>query len=81
MGWGSIYVPQILGSQKCFGISKNALGSQNVLDKVVDTVDIIESVHAVVMVDIVDFVDIVDIAVIVDMIYIVDMKNEKCQQF
>ena len=51
----------------CFGISKNALGSQNVLDKVVDivdivdTVDIIESVHAVVMVDIVDIVDVVDI--------------------
>ena len=56
-----------MGSQKCFGISKNALGSQNVLDKVVDivdivdTVDIIESVHAVVMVDIVDIVDVVDI--------------------
>ena len=49
--------------KKCFGISKNALGSQNVLDKVVDivdTVDIIESVHAIVMVDIVDIVDIVD---------------------
>ena len=45
-----------MGSQKCFGISKNALGSQNVLDKVVDivdTVDIIESVHAVELVDIV----------------------------
>ena len=58
-------------SQNCFGISKNASGSQNVLDKVVDivdTVDIIESVHAIVMVDIVD---------IVDMIYIVDMSN--CQ--
>ena len=53
-----------MGSQNCFGISKNALGSQNVLDKVVDivdTVDIIESVHAVVMVDIVDIVDVVDI--------------------
>ena len=56
-----------MGSQKCFGISKSALGSQNVLDKVVDivdivdTVDIIESVHAVVMVDIVDIVDVVDI--------------------
>ena len=48
-----------MGSQNCFGISKNAFGSQNVLDKVVDivdTVDIIESVHAVVMVDIVDIV-------------------------
>ena len=50
-----------MGSQKCFGIAKSALGSQNVLDKVVDivdTVDIIESVHSVVMVDIVDIVDI-----------------------
>ena len=37
---------------------KNALGSQNVLDEVVDAVDIIESVHAVLMVDIVDIVDI-----------------------
>ena len=41
-----------MGSQKCFEISKNALGSQNILDKfvdIVDTVDIIESVHAVVI--------------------------------
>ena len=29
----------VLGSQKCFGISKNALGSQNVLDKIVDIDD------------------------------------------
>ena len=49
----------------CFGISKYALGSQNILDKVVDTVDIIESVQAVVMVDIVDVVNIVDIVDII----------------
>ena len=49
--------------KKCFWISKNAFGSQNVLDKLVDivhTVNIIENVHAVVMIDIVDIVDFVD---------------------
>ena len=40
-----------MGSQKCFGISKNALGSQNVLDKIVDIVDIVDTV------DIVDIID------------------------
>ena len=64
----------------CFGISKYALGSQNVLDKVVDivdTVDIIESVHAVVMVDVdvVDIVDIVDIVDTVDNVDIVDIVD------
>ena len=66
-----------MGSQKCFGISKYALGSQNVLDKVVDivdTVDIIESVHAVVMVDIVDIVDIVDV---VDIVWWIFSKPDK----
>ena len=66
-----------MGSQNCFGISKNALGSQNVLDKVVDivdTVDIIESVHAVVMVDIVDIVDIVDV---VDIVWWIFSKPDK----
>ena len=59
---------------------KNALGSQNVLDKVVDivdivdTVDIIESVHAVVMVDIVDIVDIVDV---VDIVWWIFSKPDK----
>ena len=32
----------VLGSQNCFGISKNALGSQNVLDKIVNTVGIVD---------------------------------------
>ena len=70
----------VLGSQKCFGISKSALESQNVLDKVVDivdivdTVDIIESVHAVVMVDIVDIVDIVDV---VDIVWWIFSKPDK----
>ena len=53
---------------------KNALGSQNVLDKVVDTVEIIESVHAVVMVDIVDIVDIVDV---VDIVWWIFSKPDK----
>ena len=72
--------------KKCFGVSKNVLGSPTMVDigdtvdiidivYIIDTVDIIEIVHAFVMVDLVDIVDILIIWITLESLWIPKLSN------